>query len=157
MEQLLKQILLAEQLREGIAWKRHLYRANAVVVKRGEIGKTLFYIEKGVLRVVGNVELDKQKQIHPGVCDLTSGSIFGEICLHRSQIRTATVLAATDAELLEINGEALSFYLDDNPVQGYLFYKRLFEIMINRLEVANQRFENLMSWGLKVHDIDKYL
>ncbi len=157
MKHLLKQILSAEQLVEGIAWKRHFYPVNSVVVKRGEIGKTLFYIEKGTLRVIGDVALDNQKQIHPGVCDLTAGSVFGEICLHHTQIRMATVTAATDAELLEINGEALSVYLDDNPIQGYLFYKSLFQIMTNRLDTANQRIENLMAWGLKVHDIDKYL
>ncbi len=157
MKHLLKQILSAEQLPEGIAWKRHFYPVNNVVVRRGEIGKTLFYIETGTLRVIGDVALDKQKQIHPGVCDLTAGSVFGEICLHHSQIRMATVTTATDAELLEINGEALSVYLDDNPIQGYLFYKSLFQIMINRLDTANQRIENLMAWGLKVHDIDKYL
>lgn len=157
MKQLLKQILAAKQLPEGVAWKRHEFKVNSIIVRKGEIGKSLFYIEKGTLRVIGDVQLEKQKQIHPGVCDLTSGSVFGEICLHHSQVRMATVTAATDAVVLEIEGEALSAYLDDNPIQGYLFYKQLFEIMINRLNMANQRIENLMAWGLKVHEIDKYL
>lgn len=157
MKQLLKQILAAKQLSEGVAWKRHFYEVNTAIVKKGEIGKTLFFIESGVLRVAGDVTLKENRQIHPGVCDLQSGSVFGEICLHQSQVRMATVTAATDVELLEIDGKALSTYLDDNPVQGYLFYKQLFEIMIKRLDSANQRIENLMAWGLKVHDIDKYL
>ncbi len=157
MRDILKRILSAEQLQEGIAWKRRYYKVNSVIVKKGEVGKTLFFIEKGVLRVTGNVELDNHKHIQPGVCDLEKGAIFGEICLHHSQIRMATVIAATDAELLELDGEILSAYLDNNPIQGYLFYKKLFEIMIKRMEVANQRIENLMAWGLKIHDIDKYL
>nr|WP_305908415.1 cyclic nucleotide-binding domain-containing protein [Methylomarinum sp. Ch1-1]MDP4521244.1 cyclic nucleotide-binding domain-containing protein [Methylomarinum sp. Ch1-1] len=107
--------------------------------------------------MAGKVELDDRRQIQPGVCDLESGSIFGEICLHRSQTRMATVTAATDVKLLEIDGESLSSYLDANPIQGYLFYKELFGTMIKRLDVANHRVESLMAWGLKVHDIDKYL
>ncbi len=157
MRNILRNILSAKQLQEGVAWKRSQYKVNSVIVKKGDIGKTFFFIEKGVLRVMGNVELDNHKHIQPGVCDLEKGSVFGEICLHRSQTRMATVTAATDVELLELDGEILSTYLDNNPVQGYLFYKKLFEIMIKRMEIANQRIENLMAWGLKIHDIDKYL
>jgi CRP/FNR family transcriptional regulator, cyclic AMP receptor protein len=157
LKQILRKILSAKQLQEGVAWKRHQFPANTVIVKKGDIGKTLFYIETGTLRVAGDVELDGDKHMQTGVCDLGEGSIFGEICLHQSQVRIASVTTATDVELLEIDGESLSVFLDDNPIQGYLFYKKLFEIMINRLDVANQRIENLMAWGLKVHDIEKYL
>lgn len=154
MKNLLKKILAARQLQEGVAWHRRNYDAGTVIVKKGDIGESLFYIEKGVLRVTGDVQVKNQKTIQAGVCDLESGSIFGEICLHQSQIRTATVTAASDVELLEIEGEAFSVYLDDNPVLGYLFYKNLFEIMINRLGMANRRIENLTAWGLKVQGID---
>ncbi len=157
MKQLLNRILSAQQLAEGVAWERKQYQPNEIIVNKGDVGRTFFYMEKGVARVTGIVELENQAAIKPGFCDLEAGVVFGEMCLHQSQARMATVVALTDVELLEIDGERFSIYLDDNPINGYLFYKALFEVMANRLDTANQRVENMMAWGLKAHAIDKHL
>ena len=157
MKQLLNRILSAKQLAEGVAWERKQYQPNELIIKKGDIGRSFFYMEKGVARVTGEVELENQASIKPGLCDLEVGTIFGEMCLHQSLVRMATVVALTEVELLEIDGERFSIYLDDNPINGYLFYKALFEVMTNRLDTANQRVENIMAWGLKAHAIDKHL
>ncbi len=151
------EILENPQFEEGVAWKRHNFKANEQVVKQGELGETLFVIEEGALRVTGNVELDDKKNMQTGICDLEKGSIFGETCLHESSPRIATVIAVTDSCVFEVDGLKLSVFLDAHPVLGYLFYKNLFEISVTRLNKANQRVEHLMAWGLKVHDIEKYL
>jgi len=153
----LHEILENPQFEEGVAWKRHNFKANEQVVKQGELGETLFVIEEGALRVTGNVELDDKKNMQTGICDLEKGSIFGETCLHESSPRIATVIAVTDSCVFEVDGLKLSVFLDAHPVLGYLFYKNLFEISVTRLNKANQRVEHLMAWGLKVHDIEKYL
>ena len=157
MKSILHEILENPQFEEGVAWKRRNFKANEQVVKQGELGEALFVIEEGVLRVTGNVELDDKKNMQAGICDLEKGSIFGETCLHESSPRMATVIAVTDSCVFEVGGLKLSVFLDANPVLGYLFYKNLFEISITRLNKANQRVERLMAWGLKVHDIEKYL
>jgi len=157
LKNILHEILENPQFEEGVAWKRHNFKANEQVVKQGELGETLFVIEEGVLRVTGNVELDDKKNMQTGICDLEKGSIFGETCLHESSPRIATVIAVTDSCVFEVDGLKLSVFLDAHPVLGYLFYKNLFEISVTRLNKANQRVEHLMAWGLKVHDIEKYL
>lgn len=157
MNNILKEILENPQFSEGAAWIRRAVKANEVLVKQGDIGETLFIIETGILRVTGHVELDEHKNIQPGFCDLEQGSVFGEACLHESSVRMATVLAATDSTIIEVDGERLSIFLDAHPVLGYLFYKQMFQSFVSRLNIANQRVEHLMAWGLKVHDIDKYL
>jgi len=157
LKSILHEILENPQFEEGVAWKRHNFKANEQVVKQGELGETLFVIEEGVLRVTGNVELDDKKNMQTGICDLEKGSIFGETCLHESSPRIATVIAVTDSCVFEVDGLKLSVFLDAHPVLGYLFYKNLFEISVTRLNKANQRVEHLMAWGLKVHDIEKYL
>ena len=153
----MQQILAAKQMHEGSVWRRHRFQPNSVIVKKGELGKSLFFVEEGILRVLGDVELQDNKKIRPGVFDLDCGTIFGEVCLDRSQIRSATVVAISEVVLIEVDGRSLSVYLDDNPLLGYLFYKELFEIMMARLGKANQRVANLMGWGLQAHSIDKYL
>jgi len=157
LKNILHEILENPQFEEGVAWKRHNFKANEQVVKQGELGETLFVIEEGALRVTGNVELDDKKNMQTGICDLEKGSIFGETCLHESSPRIATVIAVTDSCVFEVDGLKLSVFLDAHPVLGYLFYKNLFEISVTRLNKANQRVEHLMAWGLKVHDIEKYL
>jgi len=142
---------------ENVAWKRCLYQPNDIVVKAGELSQSLFFIEEGHLRVTGRVELDHNRHIQPGIAELTENMIFGETCLHRSHPRIATVIAVTDSVVLEINGERLAVFLDDHPVQGYLFYKQLFEILITRLGKVNHTVESLMAWGIKNHEIDQYL
>ena len=157
MEYILKEILQNPQFVKDVAWKQRYFNANEVIVKQGEFGKALFYIEEGVLRVTGNVELDEHRNIQPGFCDLEKGSIFGETCLYESNRRVATINAVTDGSMLEFDGLRLSIFLDAHPVLGYLFYKNIFEVFVTRLNKANQRVEHLMAWGLKVHEIDKYL
>lgn len=157
MENIINKILQDPQFIKGVTWKQRDFNSNEVIVKQGELAKSLFVIEEGVLRVTGNVELDAHKNIHPGFCDLKAGSIFGETCLYEYSQRMATIIAVTDGRVIEIDGAKLNIFLDAHPVLGYHFYKKVFEIFVSRLNRANQRVENLMAWGLKVHDIDKYL
>ena len=48
-------------------------------------------------------------------------------------------------------------YLDKHPVQGYLFFKQLFETLITRMNSGIHKIESLMAWGLKAHGISKHL
>jgi len=154
---ILKEIIESPQMLEGQAWKRKQFQINDIVVKEGELGDSLFFIEEGELRVTGRVDLGKNKHIQPGIGDLKAGLIFGESCLHKSLPRIATVTAIIEAQVLEINGKQLNNYFESNPTQGYLFYKELFDILIRRLNRSNHTVETLMAWGLKAHEIDQYL
>lgn len=142
---------------EGVAWKSRTFQANEVVLHEGDIGKSFFVVQEGKLRVSVNVALEERRKVRPGICELTVGDIFGEVCLYETGIRTASVAAVTEGHLLEIDGASLSSYLDEHPVYGYLFYKGLFEILTKRLAFENHRVESLLAWGLKAHDIERHL
>ena len=157
MNNIISDILDDPHFPEGSAWQRRSFHNNELIVKEGQDGGSLFFIEEGQLRVAGNVELEKQKHIQPGIWELEAGEIFGEIALYETQVRTASVRATTDGCLIEINGEKLGIYLDAHPSLGYLFYKDLFEILISRLNRANHRVNDLFAWGLKVHGIERHL
>ena len=157
MNNTLMDILDDPRFQEGSAWKRRNFHNNEFIVEEGQEGGSLFFIEKGKLRVAGNIELEEQKRIQPGIWELEKGEIFGEIALYESQLRTASVRAISDGCLVEINGEKLGIYLDAHPSLGYLFYKDLFEILISRLNRANHRVNDLFAWGLKAHGIEPHL
>lgn len=155
MKQILNEILANPLFSEGAAWKRLRYKSGEKIIEKGDIGNSLFLIENGVVRVLGDVQSDVK--VSPGFCDLGDGALFGDACLYGAHKRTASIMAVTDVCILEIHSEMLSAYLDMHPVQGYQFLKKLFKIMAIRLELANERIENLLAWGIKAHDIDKYL
>jgi CRP/FNR family transcriptional regulator, cyclic AMP receptor protein len=157
MNDIFADIVSNTQLQEGVAWKRRQVNAGEMIVRQGELGDTLFFVEEGVVRVLGNAELSDKQHIAPGLCDLGEGTVFGDVCLYEPQERTASVVALSDVRLLEISGGMLSVYLDDHPIQGYLFLKALFQTMTKRLALANDRIGHLLAWGIKAHDIDKYL
>ncbi len=149
MEHLIKEIIADPIFAKGIAWERWDFYANETIVKEGDVGKSLFFIEKGKLRVSVHVELEERRNLKTGISDLGKGDLFGDTCLHESSVRTASVIAITDGCLVEINGQKLGAYLDAHPIKGYLFYKKLFEILFKRLTNGNRRIEYLLAWGLK--------
>ena len=157
MNQIFSDVIANPQFTEGSGWKRYRVNAGEIIVRKGELADSLFLLEEGVVRVLGGAELDGNRRISPGLCDLEAGSIFGDVCLYETRLRTASVVAVTEVCLLEVRSDMLSVYLDDHPIEGYLFLKALFQNMSNRLSLANDRIEHLLAWGLKAHDIDKYL
>lgn len=157
MKKILDELLSSPQFLEGDAWQKRWYKANEKVIEKGDVGNSLFLLEEGQLRVLGGAEVNGSIKVNPGLCDLDAGALFGDICLYGDHRRTASVISLTDACIIEIRSEMLSGYLDAHPTLGYLFLKALFKVMAQRVELANERIENLLAWGLKAHDIDKYL
>jgi len=157
MKNVLDEILSSPQFSEGVAWNRRWYKVGEKIIEKGDVGATLYIVETGRVRILGESELDGNVRVAPGLCDLDEGGVFGDICLYGEHRRTATVVALTDAGILEVRSDKLSIYLDNHPVQGYLFLKDLFEIMAKRLTLANDRIDKLLAWGIKAHNIDKYL
>jgi len=154
---ILKNILNDPSFSEGSYWQRHCFHTNEVIINEGDSGGSLFLVEKGSLRVSGNVDLEKHKHIQVGIWELATGDIFGELALHQKQLRTSSVRAISDGCLIEINGERLLYYLEEQPQQGYLFYKEIFELLVAKLNQANHRVNDLFAWGLKAHNIEPHL
>nr|WP_305908416.1 hypothetical protein [Methylomarinum sp. Ch1-1]MDP4521245.1 hypothetical protein [Methylomarinum sp. Ch1-1] len=46
LRNILKKILSASELQEGIAWHRRNYDANSIIIKQGDLGQTLFLSKK---------------------------------------------------------------------------------------------------------------
>jgi hypothetical protein len=90
---------------------RRTFREGEVVLEQGEEGRSLFIVTRGVLGVettgaAGGV-------LRMGV--LTMGDVFGEVAFLTGRPRTATIIAETGAECLEIGAEAWTGILGKYP------------------------------------------
>jgi CRP-like cAMP-binding protein len=157
MKNTLLEIMDDEAFAEGESWRRRSFVENEVIVREGDQERKMYLIESGTLRVSGRVELEDQRHIQPGLCDLGVGDVFGELALFDTQPRSASVVAVSSGELREIDCRCLSEYLEQHPAQGYALLKAMFKVVTDRLSRANERVEHLFAWGLKAHGIDKHL
>ena len=82
MKHIVSDILSNPQFIEGSAWKRRVYKAGEKIIEKGELGSSLFFVESGMVRVLGGAELDGDIRITPGLCDLGVGALFGDGCLY---------------------------------------------------------------------------
>lgn len=153
----LAQLITQVDFPEGSAWSRVRLGANTTVITEGDRDCKVYLIEEGVLQVVSNMELDGQRRVKPGIYNLEAGEIFGEFCLFQALARTASVVAATDCQLVVVDGPRLKAYMDAHPESGYLILGEMYSALIDRLRLANKRVQQLFAWGLKAHHIDEHL
>lgn len=143
--------------REGQSWRRRIAQANEIIFNAGETSQDVYLILRGQVRILGNVDLDDQRRIHPGFSELGQGEMFGELPLFDGQPRSASVMALEETELAVLDSRRLMAFLDVHPELGYPIYKELILTLVARLRKANQRIFSLFAWGLKARGIDNHL
>lgn len=85
------------------AFKLVRARPDAAIVEQGAAGDSLFVLARGTARVVREADGAAPRQ----VAVLHETSVFGELSLLSGARRSATVLATTDCDLLELSSAAL--------------------------------------------------
>lgn len=145
------------QFNEGRDWHRRAVRGNEVVFPEGDTSRDVYLILSGRVRILGNVDLDDQRRIHPGFSELGPREMFGELPIFDGQPRSASVMALEDTVLAVLDGERLMAFLDQHPDLGYPIFKELILTLVARLRKANQRIFSLFAWGLKSHGLDEHL
>lgn len=157
MKNALYSLLDHPSFEEGTVWTRRQAEADETLFTEGDQGSEVYLLLKGTVRVVGAVDLDDKRTVHPGFSDLEAGQVFGELPLFDGEPRSATVIALTDCELAVIEGEQLMAFLDAHPDLGYPIFKELIHLLVGRLRQANRRIFSLFAWGLKMRGIDRHL
>jgi CRP-like cAMP-binding protein len=80
------------------------------LIQQGETGDSMFILVDGQ----ANVLVERNGSPKP-IAVLNSGDCFGEMSLLTGEKRTATVMAGTDCEVVEITKEVLAKSLQENP------------------------------------------
>ena len=105
---------LSEQAHQTIAaaTKVHFYSKGEAILRRGTLGESMFVVHSGMVTVrLPDADATGWQQ----VAQLGPGSVFGEMALLTGEVRTADVVAATDAAILEIGKDSLQPILHGHP------------------------------------------
>lgn len=155
--QALQSLLQHPEFVEGRDWYRAEYPANHCLFRAGDPGGEVYVLLEGRVRVTGDVSLDNDRHIRPGVCDLESGAVFGELALFDAGPRSAGVTTLSPVELAVIDGAGLLHFFDTHPEIGYRVLREIIETVVARLRQTNDKVWSLLAWGLRVHSIDRLL
>jgi CRP/FNR family cyclic AMP-dependent transcriptional regulator len=93
------------------------FRKDQIIFSQGEPADTVFYIQKGRVKVV--VLSDQGKEAVVGV--LEAGHFFGEGCLNGHALRIATTTAMEECLITAITKPAMIAVLHDEPKFSELF------------------------------------
>src|SRR6202047_89026 len=97
------------------------FHKNQHVFKQGEVADTVFYIQKGKVKVTVSSEQGKEAVI--GI--LAQGQFFGEGCLEGAKLRIATTRAMEECLLTSLTKAAMITALEAEPKFSALFVSHL--------------------------------
>src|SRR6202011_4346146 len=87
------------------------YCKNQKIFSQGDIADTVFFIQKGRVKITVLSEHGKEAVV--GI--FSAGQFFGEACLDGAQLRTATSQAMEDCLITSITKDAMLATLSEEP------------------------------------------
>ena len=97
------------------------YRTDQIIFSQGEAADSVFFIERGKLKVTVVSEQGKEAV----VAVLGPGQFCGEGCLAGQPRRMATATAITEAEIMRLEKTAVIRVLHDEPAFSEMFVSHL--------------------------------
>lgn len=111
------------------------YALNATIIKRGEIGRFLWIVQEGEVKVI----LPPSGPSGEITILLKTGALFGEMSIMTGEPAIADVVAATTCRLIKIPREAISQLIAGNPKTLGKFARLITERMLSNARVAAQQ------------------
>jgi CRP-like cAMP-binding protein len=99
------------------------YHNNEVVFSQGDPAETVFYIEKGKVKITVVSEQGKEAV----VAILGANDFFGEECLARQARRKATVATMTDAVIVRLEKAAMARVVHQETAFSEMFIEHLLD------------------------------
>ena len=93
------------------------FHKNQHVFEQGDVADTVFYIQKGKVKVT--VQSEQGKEAVVGI--LGPGQFLGEGCMNGHKLRISTTTAMDDSVITSITKEAMLTALHDEPKFSEMF------------------------------------
>ena len=132
---LFKNLPTLEILKFNKVIKHQHVKENDVIIKQGERGNTMYIIKNGSVNVF--VSLDSENVEKKLIAVLGPGDHFGEMALFDDGLRSATVIAREESELLTISRDDLEYILNSDKELAVSIYKEMITSLSDRLRKTN--------------------
>jgi len=114
--------------------------SGATLIRRGDPGDALYFIERGELAVLMALPNEQQKRVRA----LTPGTVVGEMALYSGQPRSADVVAATTCRMQKLEAERFARLQHDHPAVANQFHHFVVTLLAERLTAANEEIRALL-------------
>lgn len=104
------------------------------IIEENSDGNSIYIVKKGCVKIT---KMLKNKQTRT-LTTLVDFDFFGEMSFIDGYPRSATVVAAGDTELIEIDGNELKKILSKDTSLSLKLYVNLTEILCKRLRLSNE-------------------
>ncbi len=119
------------------------YEAGEVIMKKGEVGESMYAVISGELDVVDvsdAARADAAGGVRQFIARVRPGDVVGEMGMIRSCERSATVIASSSTELLEINEKMIKRLQWLYPPTAHRFFFNLMTMLCDRVEGLTESF-----------------
>lgn len=106
-----------------------VYANREEVVRQGETGEAMYVVQSGRVEVVQHAEDGSEQHL----AFLEAGDFFGEMSVFEKEVRSATVRAAGEARVLQIDKKTLLRRIREDP----LLAVNLLKTMSHRIRALN--------------------
>lgn len=113
---------------------------GATLIRRGDPGDALYFIERGVVSVLMPLPNEQQKRVRA----LAPGTIVGEMALYSGQPRSADVVAETPCRMQKLEAERFARLQRDHPAVANQFHRFVVTLLSDRLTAANDEIRALL-------------
>ncbi|AFY72226.1 putative membrane protein [Synechococcus sp. PCC 7502] len=132
------------------------YKAKEVIFKQGDIGDTMYVVVRGCV----NISVLDNTSESISLKDLIRGEYFGELALIDDKPRSASAIAATDVELLQLTREMLASYIHAEPRVAMTILRTMAErlretnLLLSQRATVNieEQIERNLSWSDRLAD-----
>ncbi len=125
-------------------------KAGEIIIKEGEEGDALYIIKEGSVRILKNTLENEMYTVI--VLSANMKVFFGELALIDNDLRSASVMAETDCELLVLRRDEFETLCKKDPLLGYKIIQTIARIISNRLRKANKDIITLFE--ALVHEVE---
>ncbi|MCU0822345.1 MAG: cyclic nucleotide-binding domain-containing protein [Spirochaetes bacterium] len=120
------------------------FKKGSSIIKEGEPGDELYIMLTGEIEIVKET-LQKEKYTVVSLKANTGGIYVGEFALLDNDKRSATVIAKTDCECLELKRDRFIKFGDDNPEIGLNITRAIAQQLSTRIRKTNMDVITLFS------------
>lgn len=135
---------LPEDILEALSQKvtRQRLAKEDVLIRTGEQGDSLYIINEGEMNIIRKDERGREVVLNR--CG--PGEAIGEMSLFDQEPRSATVIAATDSEVIELKREAFFDLLDQRPDVALILIRSI----SSRLRFSSAYIQKAIEWSQKI-------